>query len=535
MDSTYIAKAGHVRAVPDHLTVELDYVSITPGRVIRTPIVCASDFWHGSACGKLHAWDLLTNWRGFKKIQHYMMALSDQYEDSFSDDDSQDDSYSDYSSKAKTTRKRASTTNKKSGKTNGTSTPKRPGRKPIERSMDEELSGGDPKLKRKAQNRLAQRNFRERKERHVSELQERIRQLEEEKSTKEADLESENAKLKEELDKLRQENSSLKDAKFTFEYPRQDTTHNGSLNDSDKGRSFSTTPRPLDSPPLSSAAEESNSSSDHHHQTLSMSSSFPLHPPIDINSSSSSGSEHNSPSSNSKYDNGGAQISGTTQNDNASTFSNVMPSASFELLNDLETNYVDVFPPTSNPNDSDLFHGKMDFSFTTYRTPATSADDWLLRENTTFPVLFNMDNANQQQQQQQQYQPQPASSNNSSLPMGQPSFYNTDTSMNTHFDSIYNPIYTPLNSYTPYQQPRPTMYMDPALTPSKARVLQTVQLARQQGKTRLQVKDAIQSSCPEYDVNILCGELRRMTVCYDSSQPFSDSDLAIVTNCVKQH
>jgi hypothetical protein len=259
-----------------------------------------------------------------------------------------------------------------------------------------------------------------------------------------------------------------------------------------------------------------------------MSSSFPLHPPIDINSSSSSGSEHNSPSSNSKYDNGGTQISGTTQNDNASTFSNTMPSASFELLNDLETNYVDVFPPTSNPNDSDLFHGKMDFAFTTYRNPGTPADDWLSRGNTSFPALFDMDNANPQQYQ-------PPSSN--ALPMGQPSFYNTDTSQNPlpHYNSLYNPIYTPLNSYTPYQPRQPTMYMDPALTPSKARVLQTVQLARQQGKTRLQVKDAILSSCPEYDVNILCGELRRMTVCYDSSQPFSDSDLAIVTNCVKQH
>lgn len=391
-------------------------------------------------------------------------------------------------------------------------------------------------MKRKAQNRLAQRNFRERKERHVSELQERIRQLEEEKSTKEADLELENAKLKDELDKLRQENSSLKDAKFTFEYPRQDITNIGSFNGSDKGTSYSSAPRPLDSPPLSSAAEDSNNGSDphhhyHHHQDLSLASSFSLNRNIDINSSSSSGSEHNSPSSNRKYENGGDQISGTKHNDNASTFSNINPSASFDLLNDLEPSYVDVFPPTSHSND--LFHGKMDFAFSNYRNPATSADNWLLRENTN--ALFDMDDLNQQ------YQPIPASNNSgSALPtnMDPPAFYNTDTSI-SHLNSIYNPAYTPLSSYTPPRPPNNNnnnpYSMDPALTPSEARVLQTVLLAKQQGKTRLEVKDAILSSCPEYDVNILCGELRRMTVGYDSSQPFSDNDLAIVTHCVKQH
>ncbi|KAI8086414.1 uncharacterized protein BX664DRAFT_157211 [Halteromyces radiatus] len=102
----------------------------------------------------------------------------------------------------------------------------------------------DPKNKRKAQNRAAQRAFRERKEKHVVELQERIRQLEEEKSTKEVDLETENAKLKDELEKLRQENYALKDAKFTFEYPPHDTK-NITAN-------IISNTQPLDSPPLSS-------------------------------------------------------------------------------------------------------------------------------------------------------------------------------------------------------------------------------------------------------------------------------------------
>lgn len=77
----------------------------------------------------------------------------------------------------------------------------------------------DPKLKRKAQNRAAQRAFRERKEQFVSELQEQMRQMKQATDKREKQLSLENQRLKKENEKLKQENYILKDAKFTFEFP----------------------------------------------------------------------------------------------------------------------------------------------------------------------------------------------------------------------------------------------------------------------------------------------------------------------------
>ncbi|KAI8069822.1 uncharacterized protein B0P05DRAFT_573449 [Gilbertella persicaria] len=87
--------------------------------------------------------------------------------------------------------------------------PKRAGRKPLE--ADDVLSS-DPKLKRKAQNRAAQRAFRERKEQFVNELQEQMRQLKEEKEKREKELSRENARLRRENEKLKEENYLLRDS-----------------------------------------------------------------------------------------------------------------------------------------------------------------------------------------------------------------------------------------------------------------------------------------------------------------------------------
>lgn len=82
----------------------------------------------------------------------------------------------------------------------------------------------DPKLKRKAQNRAAQRAFRERKEQFVNELQDQMRELRAEKEKREKELARENARLKKENERLKEENYILKDAKFTFEFPRSSKT-----------------------------------------------------------------------------------------------------------------------------------------------------------------------------------------------------------------------------------------------------------------------------------------------------------------------
>ncbi|KAI9445490.1 hypothetical protein H4582DRAFT_1806591 [Lactarius indigo] len=77
-------------------------------------------------------------------------------------------------------------------------------------------------LKRKEQNRAAQRAFRERKEKHVKDLEDKLAELE----AKNLSTETENQHLKELLKRLQDENVSLKTTSFTFSVPR-----NGELND----------------------------------------------------------------------------------------------------------------------------------------------------------------------------------------------------------------------------------------------------------------------------------------------------------------
>ncbi|KAF9168195.1 DNA-binding transcription factor yap1 [Actinomortierella ambigua] len=89
--------------------------------------------------------------------------------------------------------------------------PKKAGRKPLTT---------EPTNKRKAQNRAAQRAFRERKERYVKSLEDRIKELEETHATKTSkELEEENMSLKVLVQKLETENYFLKEQSFTFDFP----------------------------------------------------------------------------------------------------------------------------------------------------------------------------------------------------------------------------------------------------------------------------------------------------------------------------
>ncbi|KAG6891006.1 hypothetical protein C0992_011283 [Termitomyces sp. T32_za158] len=80
---------------------------------------------------------------------------------------------------------------------------------------------GQPKdesrlLKRKEQNRAAQRAFRERKEKHVKDLEDKVAALEAQNEAASA----ENENLRDLLNRLQQENLSLKQASFTFAVPK---------------------------------------------------------------------------------------------------------------------------------------------------------------------------------------------------------------------------------------------------------------------------------------------------------------------------
>ncbi|EIW65222.1 uncharacterized protein TRAVEDRAFT_111498 [Trametes versicolor FP-101664 SS1] len=78
-------------------------------------------------------------------------------------------------------------------------------------------------LKRKEQNRAAQRAFRERKERHVKDLEDKVAALE----AKNSMSEQENENLRDLLQRLQNENMMLKQAAFTFTAPRQNNVANG--------------------------------------------------------------------------------------------------------------------------------------------------------------------------------------------------------------------------------------------------------------------------------------------------------------------
>ncbi|PCH33111.1 hypothetical protein WOLCODRAFT_14523 [Wolfiporia cocos MD-104 SS10] len=80
-------------------------------------------------------------------------------------------------------------------------------------------------LKRKEQNRAAQRAFRERKEKHVKDLEDKVAALE----AKNQMTETENENLRDLLSRLQNENMVLKQAAFTFTMPR-DGSAAGSMN-----------------------------------------------------------------------------------------------------------------------------------------------------------------------------------------------------------------------------------------------------------------------------------------------------------------
>ncbi|KZT08946.1 uncharacterized protein LAESUDRAFT_735646 [Laetiporus sulphureus 93-53] len=78
-------------------------------------------------------------------------------------------------------------------------------------------------LKRKEQNRAAQRAFRERKEKHVKDLEDKVAALE----AKNQMTESENENLRDLLSRLQNENMMLKQAAFTFSVPRDNGSNMG--------------------------------------------------------------------------------------------------------------------------------------------------------------------------------------------------------------------------------------------------------------------------------------------------------------------
>ncbi|THG94786.1 hypothetical protein EW026_g6753 [Hermanssonia centrifuga] len=103
-------------------------------------------------------------------------------------------------------------------------------------------SSGNPQqdetrlLKRKEQNRAAQRAFRERKEKHVKDLEDKVAALE----AKHQLAESENDNLRDLLSRLQSENMALKQAAFTFTVPKPNGAPSNSFPQQQSNGFFST-------------------------------------------------------------------------------------------------------------------------------------------------------------------------------------------------------------------------------------------------------------------------------------------------------
>ncbi|CAG8566737.1 10126_t:CDS:2, partial [Paraglomus occultum] len=125
---------------------------------------------------------------------------------------------------------------------------KKPGRKPLTNT---------PSSKRKAQNRAAQRAFRERKERYVKELENKIKLLE----SQSAKSVQENEKLRALVEQLQEENSLLKQSNFSFDFTVDSTSKSTAAIDKEisefVGQSSGGPTRPnMSTPPSSQASDE---------------------------------------------------------------------------------------------------------------------------------------------------------------------------------------------------------------------------------------------------------------------------------------
>ncbi|KAG1055051.1 hypothetical protein G6F43_002972 [Rhizopus delemar] len=108
---------------------------------------------------------------------------------------------------------------------------RKPGRRPL---PDKDLSDcdQDPKVKRKVQNRAAQRAFRERKERYVKELEIKLKQVQENHLVAITQLIQENHRLRSFIFKLEVENHALKGIPYPLNYTASPPPPRESLNNS---------------------------------------------------------------------------------------------------------------------------------------------------------------------------------------------------------------------------------------------------------------------------------------------------------------
>lgn len=352
----------------------------------------------------------------------------------------------------------------------------------------------DPKQKRKAQNRAAQRAFRERKEKHVSELQERIRELEALTSKTDEDLVQENNRLKEQLKQLEEENYALKDAKFTFEFP---------VSDQQQPDKSNTNTSPI-SPPDSLASPTTTTTPTTTNDTQE-----------DTYGGSSSSCNEQSPRSSNQEDDSDTPATKTPtslQDPNSFlSFGSITPSQGFDFLA-MGTGVPDVFPSsttttastpaTSGYDTKDLFHTKGDL-FTGYRTSDDFyTDDFLLGNTTGLPALFG-------------------GGGDDDL-FG---FSSSSASASAAAANQTNPPFVLDQFYMPDEQPRPHV--------RKETLEASLQRAKQNGVRAFEVQEQLKN-CPDFNLDDLCADLKQKASCCESKYVLTEHDVESYLQCFGQ-
>ncbi|KAI7897364.1 uncharacterized protein EV154DRAFT_557672 [Mucor mucedo] len=338
-----------------------------------------------------------------------------------------------------------------------TTAPKRAGRKPLDKSQTAE-SSLDPKQKRKAQNRAAQRAFRDRKEKHVAELQARIDELEAINATKDQDLVQENEELKKKLQELQQENYALKGAQFTFEFP------------------------------VTAGVKDE-------HETTNTASAAAVAAAMEpYHTTTTSGSSMSSGNSYSGEDAQHSPLSNEEDSNSADTPVNDVFSANepmqFGLIHQQQQQQpdnLDFLAVTGDAYTGDLFHGKDDL-FQDYRVPPN--DDFLFA-NEDLTSLFG--------------------GNNELF-----GFNNNQFSFNSQFGLP--------------ETPATRRFMCP--DDKKKLLVEKLKKGQQEGKYIYQVHQELQASCPDFDLDSLCSELKKKAVCSQSQYPLTDYDVDAFVKCL---
>ncbi|KAI9018143.1 hypothetical protein CLU79DRAFT_303774 [Phycomyces nitens] len=347
---------------------------------------------------------------------------------------------------------------------------KRPGRKPLDKVP--------------VSNRAAQRAFRERKEKFVSELQEKIDALEREKTESNEILLQENAQLKEQLKQLKEENYTLKETPFVFEF-------SSGLENSP----IIETPQLQPQAPSEVFSLDPKDNTQYNTETgfYSTSPAVNYNTPYSDEIQSSSCSEEHSPKSNtlSREDDASTPIQQPIHNPLlfGNTSYHYDPQA---LLNAPKDN--DIFY-----QGSDLFHGKDDFSYQDYRIPAT--DDYLIHGD-SLPPLFGSTDVNFYDMSLGLY----------STPNLQPFLADEYPDMTTK-QQVQEQVCEKHNSV----------------------VVDALIRARGQYRTAYDIQEDIKATNPEFDINKLCDDLKRKASCREYDYPLSDKEVECYIACAKQN